>query len=149
MLGLDAYKIAIEKAAVQDEIARLRARWTSLRNQTARIARPASGIINGVPPEPIAAWPPEIAPQIMVSRTAVWIPLQTHLVELGNRLSRLQAEPIPSAGEVDPKANVELNQLESQLGERDATMTALVGQVESDRSESMALEARIKALAGC
>jgi predicted nucleic acid-binding Zn-ribbon protein len=146
VLGLDAYKIAIERAAVQDETARLRARWASLRNQTTRIARPGSGIINGIPLEPVAAWPPEIPPRIMVSRSGAWIPLQMQLVELRERLSRLQAQAIPSAGAVDTETNEELNQLESQLGEREATMTALVGQVESDRSESMALEARIKAV---
>jgi len=145
VLGLDAYKIAIKRQAVHDEIARLRARWNALRIQTAKIARPASGIVNGIPSEPIASWPPEIAPQILVSQSGAWVPLQVYVVELRDRFSRLQAEVIPTAGET-PGSSAELSNLENQLGQREATMTALVSQVESDRSETMALQARIYAV---
>jgi hypothetical protein len=146
VLGLDAYDIAVERTAVHDEIARLRERWGALRTQTARIARPASGVVNGIPAEPIALWPPEIAPQIMVSRNGAWIPLQTQLLEFRERLSLLNAEVVPTAGDTRSQTSLELGQLETQLAEREATMSALVGQVESDRSESMALQARIHAL---
>jgi len=56
LLGLDAYKIAIEKIAVQDEIGRIRAAWGTLRSQIGKVAAPISGMVDGVPPEPIAGW---------------------------------------------------------------------------------------------
>jgi hypothetical protein len=144
VLGLDAYQIALERTAVLDEIARIRARWGALRSETTRIARPASGIVNGVPNEPTASWPPEIGPKIMVSVGQTWIPLQTQMVELQGRLVQLQGDAIPSAGDSRPRMNLQLGELEAELAEREAAMTALVGQVESDRSETMALEGRIR-----
>jgi predicted ATPase len=146
VLGLDAYKIAIEKAAVQGEMERIRTQWSTLRSQMAKVAGPASGIVNGIPVEPVVAWPPEISPRIMVSRGGDWIPLQGHMTELRNRLSKLDAEVIPMAGDVDSRVNAELTDLETQLAEREAAMVRLVEQVESDRSEGDALEARIHAV---
>jgi len=145
-LGLDAYKIAIERSAVQVEIERIRSQWATLRAQTAKIARPASGIVNGVPAEPVVTWPPEISPQIAVSRGGAWIPLRNHVAELRDRLSTLEAAEVPTSGEVESKVNVELTELETQLAEREAVLASLVERVESDRSESVALQARIHAV---
>lgn len=146
VLGLDAYKIAIEKAAVQDEIGRIRAQWSTLRSQTIKVAAPVSGIVNGLPTEPMATWPPQIVPRIIISRSGTWIPLKNHLAEMQERLSQLTTLPVPSAGTVQSKVTAELRELETQLAEREAAISKLVEQLESDRSESGALEARIQAI---
>lgn len=146
VLGLDAYKIAIEKVAVQDEIGRIRAQWSTLRSQTAKIAAPVAGIVNGLPTEPVAAWPLQIPPRIIISRSGSWLPLQQHLEEVRESLSRLNAQQVPIASAVREKVTGELRELETRLAEREAATSRLVEQIESDRSESSALEARIHAI---
>jgi phage shock protein A len=146
VLGLDAYKIAIEKLAVQDEIGRIRAQWSTLRSQTTKVAAPVSGIVNGLPTEPAATWPPQIPPRIEISQSGTWVPLRQRLNEMREALSKLTAAPVPSAGTIQPKATAELREHETQLAEREAAIAKLVEQLESDRSESGALEARIRAI---
>src|SRR5258708_15443160 len=124
-LGLDAYNIAIERSAVQVEIERIRSQWATLRAQTAKIARPASGIVNGVPAEPVVTWPPEISPQIAVSRGGTWIPLRNHVAELRERLSALEAAVVTTSGEVESTVNVERTELETQLEVRVAIFASL------------------------
>jgi hypothetical protein len=146
ILGLDAYRIAIEKIAVQDEIGRIRAEWTRLRNQTAKLATVANGIANGIPAEPISGWPPEVPPQILIPRGPEWVPLPTYLTTLRERFAELQEQTVPTAGAAQPRVNAELSDAETQLAERESVMTALVDRIESDTSEIEALKSRIEAI---
>lgn len=146
ILGLEAYEIAVEKAAVQTEIARLRAAWSSLRTQTAKLATTAAGLISSLPPEPISAWPPEVAPAIMVSSANEWIALPSFLAALRGRAAELQKEAVPRADSVQPRVRSELANSEAQLAERERAITALVEMIETDNSETAALKARIESI---
>ena len=146
VLGLDAYNIAIEKVAVQDEINRIRGQWSTLRTRMGKIAAPAAGIVDGVPSEPVASWPLQIPPRITIYRGDTWLHLQQHLNEVRNRLTELKAQQVPTAGEAQTRVGAELQELEGRLAEREAATSKLVEQIESDRSESNALEARIQAI---
>lgn len=146
LLGLDAYKIATERIAVQDEMGRVRAAWSTLKSQTGKIAGPIAGLPDGIPPEPVAAWPPEIPPQILVPQSGKWMPLQNLLVALRDQLSRTAAAPVPSAGDSNSSVSLELRESETRLAERETLLLKLIEQVESDRSELAALGARIGAI---
>jgi len=81
-------------------------------DQTIRIARRAPEIINAIPGDPVAAWPPEIPPRIMVSRSGEWIPLRMQLVdELRDRLFSPSGHGYTNRCDVDTKANEELSRL--------------------------------------
>ncbi len=146
LLGLDAYAIAVERTAVENKIAQVRAEWTTLRTQTGKAASASGGLLNGVPPDPISAWPPEVLPQILMSRASDWIPLPTYLARLRERLQALSESEIPGAGADQSRLRVELTQAQSVLAEREQTVTALVEKLESDSSEAQALSQRIEAI---
>ena len=86
LLGLDAYAIATERVAVQDEIARVRAEWAGLRSRTNKLSSLAAGLVNGIPAEPISIWPPEVTPRLVISSGADWIQLPIFLTRLRERL---------------------------------------------------------------
>src|SRR6266403_942547 len=146
LLGLDAYAIATERVAVQDEILRVRAEWTSLRSRTNKLSSLATGFAQGIPSEPVSIWPPEVAPQLVVLRDSNWTPLPTFLTGLRERLVELQAQPIPSASVDSARVREELAASEVQLAERERLVSALVEKIDSDSSEVRALEQRIEAI---
>lgn len=146
LLGLDAYATANERAAVQDEIARVRAQWASLRERTNKLSSLAAGIPNGIPPEPISAWPPEVSPRITIPSTKDWIGMPALLERLRERLSSLQAQPVPSASSDSRRADEELSAVQRQLADREMRVTALVEKIEADTTELASLERRIEAI---
>jgi predicted nucleic acid-binding Zn-ribbon protein len=146
LLGLDAYAIAIERVAVQDEVARVRTEWTSLRSRTNRLSSLAGGLVQGIPTEPISIWPPEVVPQLVIASGSDWVQLPTYLKRLHERLAVLQAQPVPSAASDNPHARNELRGAESQLAERERQAGALISKIESDSSEVQALRQRIEGI---
>jgi len=146
LLGLDAYAIAIERIAVNDEISRIRAEWISLRTRTGKLASASAGLVNGIPSEPISVWPPEVLPQILMPRGSEWIPLTSYLALLRERLAALQSQIVPSAPADDPRLRAELADAQTHLAERERLVNGLVEQIESDTSEIEALHQRIEAI---
>lgn len=124
----------------------MRAEWTTLRTQTGKAASASGGLLNGVPPDPISAWPPEVLPQILMSRGSDWVPLPTYLARLRERLQALGQSETPAAGADQSRLRAELTQTQSVLAERELTVTALVEKLESDASEAEALSQRIEAI---
>ena len=143
---MDAYKIAIEKAAVQDEVARIRAGWGTLRTHTAKLAMSGAAIVDGIPGEPVATWPPEVPPRLLISHQQTWVPFRNRLEELRQRLATLEGEAVPRAAEVAPKVSADLKENEVRLADMEGEVARLVEQMESDRSEALALEARLGTL---
>jgi hypothetical protein len=146
LLGLDAYAIAIERVAVQDEITRLRGEWTTLRSQTAKMIAAAGGLVNALPAEPVSAWPPDVAPHMLMSRSNHWIPFGEYRDVIRNRLKTLIVEPIPSAQSVQPQLGLELQEAEGHLAEREHAIRALLNKIETEREEADALRQRIAAI---
>jgi hypothetical protein len=68
LLGLDAYRIGVERVAIQDEIARVRSEWDRTRTEIARFCRASGGLLNGIPADPISAWPPPVLAQVLIPK---------------------------------------------------------------------------------
>jgi predicted nucleic acid-binding Zn-ribbon protein len=146
LLGLDAYAIAVERAAVQAEIARIRTAWTTLRTQTAKLASAAAGLINAIPTDPVSSWPPEISPEIMMAVGREWLALPPYLATLPQRLAELNNQPVPSSESVQPRARAELMEAESQLADRERVVSSLVEKIDTDGSQVAALRQRIDSI---
>ena len=146
LLGLDAYAIAIERVAVNDEIGKIRAEWTSLRTRTGKLASAAAGLVNGIPNEPISIWPPEVLPQILMPRGSEWIPLPAYLTILRERLAKLQSRIAPSAPSDDPRLQVALAEAQSQLAEQRDSLTGWSSKLNLTPQEIEALHQRIEAI---
>jgi predicted nucleic acid-binding Zn-ribbon protein len=146
LLGLDAYATAIERAAVQEAIARLRREWTSTRAQAEKVPSSVTGMVRGIPRDPLASWPPEVPPTLTVLQRSEWVPLSAHLAALRKRLAELEAAVVPSAQEAAPRVRAELTQAEEQLSEREGLIRALLNKFEADTGEAESLKQQIDAI---
>jgi len=146
LLGLDAYATAIERAAVQEDISRIRREWTSARAQAEKVPSNVTGIVRGIPTEPVAAWPPEVLPTLSVMEKTEWISVAQHTATLKDRLAVLQAAVVPSSQESDPRVRIELIQSEEELSAREATIAALISKIELGTAEADSLKQQIEAI---
>ncbi len=143
ILGLDAYATAIERVAVDEEIKRQRRDWSNVRTQAEKSAAAVVGIVRGIPGEPIASWPPEIAPTLSVMRESKWVPIAESLTGLRARFSELQKTEVPSTAKAEPTIRAELVKLEADLADRERATAALYEKFETDTAEAESLHQRI------
>lgn len=143
VLGLEAYATAIERAAVNEEIKRLKREWASARTQAERSGSAIAGIVRGIPVEPIASWPPEVPPTLSVMRDSKWVLITEYLNGLKGRFTELQNIEVPSTEKAEPKIRAELAKLESDLASRERAIAALYEKFEADSAEAEALQQRL------
>lgn len=143
ILGLEAYATAIERAAVNEEIKRLKRDWSNARTQAERSGSAIAGIVRGIPVEPIASWPPEVRPTLSVMRDSKWVQIAEYLTGLKSRLAELQNIEVPSTAKAEPKLRAELPKLEADLASRERAIAALYEKFEADTSEAESLQQRL------
>jgi hypothetical protein len=143
ILGLEAYATAIERSAVNEEIKRLRREWATARTQAERSGSGVAGIVRGIPVEPIASWPPEIAPTLSVMQESKWVPIAEYLTGLRARFAELQNNEVPSTAKAEPKIRAELPKLEADLASRERAIAALYEKFEADTAEAESLQQRL------
>ena len=143
LLGLDAYANALERAAVLDEIKRLRREWSSSRGQAEKSAGAVVGMVRGIPVEPISSWPPEISPTLSVMLASKWIPIADYLNGLRGRFNELQGIEVPSTVNAEPAIRTELVELEQQLAAQERTVALIYEKFEADTAEAESLQQRI------
>ena len=143
ILGLEAYATAIERAAVNEEIKRLKRDWSNARTQAERSGSAIAGIVRGIPVEPIASWPPEVPPTLSVMRDSKWVQIAEYLTGLKSRLAELQNIEVPSTAKAEPKLRAELPKLEADLASRERAIAALYEKFEADTSEAESLQQRL------
>jgi predicted nuclease with TOPRIM domain len=143
VLGLEAYATAIERAAVNEEIKRLKRAWASARTQAERSGSAVAGIVRGIPVEPIASWPPEVPPTLSVMRDSNWVLITEYLNGLKGRFTELQNIEVPSTEQAEPKIRAELSKLESDLASRERAIAALYEKFETENAEAQALQQRL------
>jgi len=146
ILGLDAYANTLERARVNEEIKRLKREWATVRVHAERAASAVAGFIRGIPVEPIASWPPEIAPTLSVMRESKWVPIGDLLTALRLRFTELQDIEVPSAATAEPEIRAELATLEGDLAARQRTLAALYEKFEADSAEAESLQQRIDSI---
>jgi hypothetical protein len=143
LLGLEAYATAIERAAVNEEIKRLRREWSTARTQAERSGSAVAGIVRGIPVEPIASWPPEIPPTLSVMRESKWVPIGEYIAGIKARLAALQNIEVPSTAKAEPRLRAELPKLEADLASRERAIAALYEKFEAESSEAESLQQRL------
>jgi hypothetical protein len=143
LLGLEAYATAIERAAVNEEVKRLRRESSNARTQAERSGSAIAGIVRGIPVDPIASWPPEIPPTLSVMRESKWVPIGEYITGLRARLTALQNVEVPSTAKAEPRLRAELPKLEADLASRERAIAVLYEKFEADTAETESLQQRL------
>jgi hypothetical protein len=146
VLAMDAYTIATERLAVQDEINRVRGAWNYLRVQVGKFVAAAGATVTGLPSDPISAWPPEPRPQVFMSRNSGWEALPQHLAFIDESLKVAVRTPVPDAKSGDDSNRKKLSAAEAELAEGEMEIRRLLEALEAETAEIEALQDRITSL---
>lgn len=147
LLRMDAFAIAEERVAIQSEISRVRNAWSTTRVAAGKRVLSDGAILTGIPEEPIASWPPQVAPQIYLGTPQDGREgLPNHLARLRQRRLEVLEQPIATAGENDAATRAALSEAESTISEREVALRHALQLLESNISEVEALKERIESL---
>ena len=146
LLKLDGEKTIIEKQRLEAAQTMLRNQWKAALQKCAYLARSVHGSVQGLAEEPIAAWPPEVEPVIVVPKGEDWIALKDHCSHLKETHDQLIAIELPKVEVAAPAISDALDETREELKHYEDEEQRLVDVVEADQASISGLEQRLAAL---
>lgn len=146
LLDLDAHRVATKRQDLQAEKRRIETEWRGKVGQAADIAEMAAGSVQSLPRQPVASWPSEVPPQLIVPSGERWIPLSERLEVRRTEHSELIEEEIPRVQEIASAAQAELNATELEARDKQALLSRLLDALEAEQEEVRRVEHRLAAI---
>jgi hypothetical protein len=146
ILKLDAFEIAAEKIALQQQMTELRARWRSTVAEAHRVAKQVNGIIDGVPAEPVSTWPPAVPPRVLVPIGEKWASLADAAENERERLAALASEPVPQVDAVAPELEDDLRHSQEELDSLEVTLRSTFELLQNGRVQVSRIQERLQAV---
>lgn len=143
LLGLDAIDLAAKRLEIEEQEQAIAKQWSIVVGALRAVARSIGGMPQNIPAEPVAIWPPEIFPIIMVPKDKQWIPLDEMRERLKQRLQEIEQQVIPRVAEVVGNAESELADKQERLNDRQATLSRLLEAYELEIDEVTGTQARL------
>jgi hypothetical protein len=144
ILDLDAHRVALRRQELQHEQENLRAAWGATFEKAQAEAANINGVVHSLPSTPVAKWPPEVAPAILVPVGQQWLPAQQVIDEMTEEWKELVNREIPRVEEIASAAEEELSTAERRLKEREVLYSRLLDSLEMEREEVSATENRLR-----
>lgn len=146
LLDLDAYELAIARQTLRNEMDAARADWKQNLGAAEALARVFGAIANYIPDQPVASWPPQVTPRLVIPR-GTDLELVTEILKREQaRLHELTDQPVPVVSEVADQRQIDLEEAEAELAELQYQTTSLVAVIEQESAELDATRARLEVL---
>lgn len=146
VLNLDAARFIEERQRLEQEEAELKNRWKNLNNIAVTNLKSVNGRVVGLPGVPSAQWPLSTAPSIEVFRNGVWISFESALVSDKDELTRLELEPVETAGEASVAARSQLEFAQQTLAQRELIAGELLDELQREQLQQASTDSRLAAL---
>jgi hypothetical protein len=146
LLKMDAHEIAAKRQTLRDTADRIEGDWSTLLRESKINANSVDGVLQGIPSSPLANWPPQVPPRLLLSRGDKWVPIDQIMQSDKGRLLVLVETEIPRVNEITAQASSELSQLEQTLREREAVLARVLNAAEQEQSEANAVQTRLAVL---
>lgn len=143
LLGLDAIELAAKRLELEEQEQAITKQWSTVVGALRAVARSIGGMPQSIPADPVATWPPEIMPIIMVPKDEQWIPLDEKQAHLEHRLLKIEQQEIPRVAEIVGNAEAELAGRQDHLNERQVILSRLLEAYELESNEVVGTEARL------
>jgi hypothetical protein len=147
LLDLDAHRVALKRQELLLDKSRIETEWRAKIAQSTDIAEMASATIQSLPRQPVASWPPQVPPGLVVPAGAKWVPLAERLQAKKTELAELVEQEIPRVHEIASVAEAELVVAEQDTREKEILLSRLLDVLEGEQEEVKRLEHRIAAIA--
>ena len=146
LLNLDAHRVALKRQELQLEKSRIETEWKAKVAQTSDIAETAAGTVQSLPRQPVASWPPQVPPQLVVPSGESWIPLAQKLQARSTELAQLVEQEIPRVQEIASAAQAELGAAERDTRDKQTLLSRLLDVLETEQEEVNRVEHRLAAM---
>lgn len=143
LLKLDAHKVALKRQEILFEKSRLEADWTALVGRAEDLAARAAGMIQALPRQPVATWPPRISPILVVPTGDKWVTIEHRVTNSQMQLSELVEKEIPRVQEIASVAKSELGEAEQRVLDRQSLLSRLLDSLEMEDQEVKRIEERL------
>lgn len=147
LLNLDAHRVALKRQELQLEKSRIETEWKAKVAQVSDIVETAAGTVQSLPRQPVASWPPQVPPQIVVPSGESWIPLTHKLEARTGELAQLVEQEIPRVQEIASAAQAELDATERETRDKQTLLSRLLDILETEQEEVKRVEHRLATIA--
>lgn len=144
LLNLDAYRTAARRLELDQTAQEIESKWKRAVDSIQATAKMIGGIAQRVPTKPVASWPPEIPPALVLPKDEEWIPAEKLLAFTQAEYAKLQEEEIPRVNEIVGDAEVELKQLQENLNGKAAILARLLESLEMEKGEVDSTQERLE-----
>ena len=146
LLTLDACTRDIERQRLAQEETEIRRAWHLQREENELFANSYGGTVRNLPAEPVAKWPPEIAPLIELYRDNKPITVRQALKADTEALKKIEEEEIPNAQEAVSETESQLQDAYRALADSEILEAEIADDIQLEENELKGLEARLEAL---
>ncbi|PZV10281.1 MAG: hypothetical protein DCF32_00235 [Leptolyngbya sp.] len=146
LFDLDAQEIATQRTILNQQKEVIKSKWSSKISECSHIVQSINGIVDNIPLQPEANWPPSIQPRILVSREGNWISISQFTSDLEEHLRSLEAQDIPTVEDISEDAQNELQVKQDQLVIIDTNVKLKFEEIENQTSQITEIRSRISSL---
>lgn len=146
LLNLDAHKIALTRQEVEFKEKKIESEWTMHIRRIDDLLERDFGSVSALPRRPISSWPPVILPTLQVMVDYQSVPIQNRIDSNTANLQKLILKKTPLVGEQILKLQLELQQSEQLLTDKQVALAKLLELNETETNEVQRLQIRLVAI---
>lgn len=143
LLDLDAIKIAEKRLEIEEAEQSVEREWNAVVGGIKAIAKGIGGMVQKVPASPVATWPPQLPPALMMPKGDAWISLDEKQIAMQERLDEIVNQEIPRVAEIVGTAKSELSEVQERLMDRQAILARLLEAYNIEKGEVSGTEERL------
>ncbi|QDV55669.1 hypothetical protein [Rosistilla oblonga] len=147
LLNLDAHRVALKRQELQLDKSRIESEWKAMVTQVSDMVETAAATVQSLPRKPVASWPPQVPPQMVVPSGETWIPLAHKLQSNKFNLAQLVEQEIPRVQEIASAAQSELDATERETRDKQTLLSRLLDILETEQEEVERVEHRLLTIA--
>ena len=121
-------------------------RWTSTIRAAEAIAKSIGALGSNLPASPVAIWPPELYPTLLLPSENEWHSVEHEISTLQKELTTLLEQELPKVVDIAETAEVELAEMQENLAEKEAIVSRLIDSLDLERAELRGIEERLEKL---
>ena len=145
-LNFDSQDIASQRIRLNQESTEIKANWQSKVEACNRISETIDAIVNNLPAQPTAEWPPSVYPTILMSAGENWTETNQIIIELTDRLENIFEQEPPPVSQISEEAQLQLQERQNQLQGLEADLKLKFEALDYQASHVKSLDSRIFSL---
>lgn len=146
LLDLDAHRVALKRQEIQFEYSRIESLWSAQIRRATDLAKRVAGTIQALPQKPVATWPPQVPPLLVVLVDTEWVTINQRITKRQAELDKLVQEEIPRVQEITSSAQAELTLAEMKVRDQQTLLSRLLDSFEMENQEVSRIEEHLSAI---